>query len=57
MANSAGVPRRIFRRSAEPLAADVSLIASEFLAGFQLVQQIDRARPVLEDDIGAVLGA
>ena len=42
MANSAGAPRRIFRRSAEPLAADVSLIASEFLAGFQLVQQIDR---------------
>jgi uncharacterized protein (TIGR00730 family) len=36
------VPRRIFRRSEQPLAADVSLIASEFLAGFQLVQQIDR---------------
>jgi hypothetical protein len=36
------VPRRIFRRSQEPLAADVSLIASEFLAGFQLVQEIDR---------------
>ena len=36
------VPRRIFRRSQEPLAADVSLIASEFLAGFQLIQQIDR---------------
>ena len=42
MANRAGLPRRIFRASAEPLAADVSLIASEFLAGFQLVQQIDR---------------
>lgn len=42
MANSAGLPRRMFRRSAEPLAADVSLIASEFLAGFQLVRQIDR---------------
>jgi uncharacterized protein (TIGR00730 family) len=42
MANAAGVPRRIFRRSAEPLAADVSLIASEFLAGFQLVEKIDR---------------
>ena len=42
MANRAGLPRRIFRRSAEPLAADVSLIASEFLAGFQLVEQIDR---------------
>ena len=36
------VLRRIFRRSQEPLAADVSLIASEFLAGFQLIQQIDR---------------
>ncbi|HET9437423.1 MAG TPA: TIGR00730 family Rossman fold protein [Gaiellaceae bacterium] len=36
------LPRRIFRRSEEPLAADVSLIASEFLAGFQLVQRIDR---------------
>ena len=42
MANKAGLPRRIFRRTAEPLAADVSLIASEFLAGFQLVEQIDR---------------
>jgi len=36
------LPRRIFRRSQEPLAADVSLIASEFLAGFQLIQEIDR---------------
>jgi len=36
------VPRRIFRRSQETLAADVSLVASEFLAGFQLVQKIDR---------------
>ena len=34
--------RRIFRRTQEPLAADVSLIASEFLAGFQMVQRIDR---------------
>jgi uncharacterized protein (TIGR00730 family) len=42
MANKAGLPRRIFQRSAEPLAADVSLIASEFLAGFQAVQRIDR---------------
>jgi len=42
MANSAGSPRRIFRRSQEPLAADVSLIAAEFLAGFQLVDEIDR---------------
>ena len=42
MANPPGLPRRIFRRTEEPLAADVSLIASEFLAGFQLIQQIDR---------------
>jgi uncharacterized protein (TIGR00730 family) len=42
MANKAGLPRRIFRASAEPLASDVSLIASEFLAGFQAVQEIDR---------------
>ncbi len=42
MARSGDVPRRIFRRTHEPLAADVSLIASEFLAGFQLVQRIDR---------------
>ena len=42
MANSAGPPRRMFRRTSEPLAADVSLIASEFLAGFQMVQNIDR---------------
>jgi hypothetical protein len=36
------LPRRIFRRTQEPLVADVSLIASEFLAGFQLIQKIDR---------------
>jgi uncharacterized protein (TIGR00730 family) len=42
MAEGVEVPRRIFRRTQEPLAADVSLIASEFLAGFQLVQKIDR---------------
>ena len=42
MANQAGLPRRIFRRTQEPLAADVSLIASEFLAGFQLIQEVDR---------------
>jgi uncharacterized protein (TIGR00730 family) len=34
--------RRVFSRSQESLAADVSLIASEFLAGFQTVQRIDR---------------
>jgi uncharacterized protein (TIGR00730 family) len=34
--------RRMLRRTEEALAGDVSLIASEFLAGFQVVQQIDR---------------
>lgn len=42
MPDGSALPRRIFRRSQEPLAADVSLIASEFLAGFQLIQNIDR---------------
>jgi uncharacterized protein (TIGR00730 family) len=34
--------RLLLRRTHETLAADISLIASEFLAGFQAVQQIDR---------------
>jgi len=34
--------RRLLRRTEETLAGDVSLIASEFLAGFQAVQRIDR---------------
>ena len=34
--------RELLRRSHPTLGNDVSLIASEFLAGFQLVQQIDR---------------
>jgi uncharacterized protein (TIGR00730 family) len=34
--------RRMLRRTQEALAGDVSLIASEFLAGFQVVEQIDR---------------
>ena len=34
--------RRIFRRSQGTPAADVSLIAAELLAGFQLVREIDR---------------
>ncbi|HSI98240.1 MAG TPA: TIGR00730 family Rossman fold protein [Gaiellaceae bacterium] len=34
--------RRLLRRTHETLASDVSLIASEFLAGFQAVQEIDR---------------
>jgi uncharacterized protein (TIGR00730 family) len=36
------VDRRLLRRRQETLTSDVSLIASEFLAGFQVVQQIDR---------------
>jgi hypothetical protein len=34
--------RRMLRRTEETLASDISLIASEFLAGFQIVEQIDR---------------
>ena len=34
--------RRLLRRKHETLASDVSLIASEFLAGFQAVARIDR---------------
>ena len=34
--------RRLLRRRHETLAGDVSLIAAEFLAGFQAVQRIDR---------------
>jgi uncharacterized protein (TIGR00730 family) len=34
--------RRLLRRTHETLAGDISLIASEFLAGFQAVQKIDR---------------
>lgn len=34
--------RRLLRRTHETLAGDISLIASEFLAGFQVVQRIDR---------------
>ena len=45
MPDGVEVPRRIFRRSQEPLAADVSLIASEFLAGFQLDPADRSARP------------
>jgi uncharacterized protein (TIGR00730 family) len=42
MSNGPELDRRVLRHSEETLASDVSLIASEFLAGFQLVQQIDR---------------
>jgi uncharacterized protein (TIGR00730 family) len=34
--------RRVLRRSEQALASDVSLIASEFLAGFQMITKIDR---------------
>ena len=34
--------RRVLRASQETLAGDISLIASEFLAGFQAVAKIDR---------------
>jgi hypothetical protein len=34
--------RRLLRRKHETLASDVALIAAEFLAGFQKVQEIDR---------------
>jgi uncharacterized protein (TIGR00730 family) len=34
--------RRLLRRRHEALAGDVSLIAAEFLAGFQAVREIDR---------------
>ncbi|HEY4620514.1 MAG TPA: hypothetical protein VIG93_02345, partial [Gaiellaceae bacterium] len=42
MAERRGFDRRLLRRTEETLASDVSLIASEFLAGFQLVSRIDR---------------
>ena len=42
MAHGPELDRRVFRHSKETLAADVSLIAAEFLAGFQMVAQIDR---------------
>jgi uncharacterized protein (TIGR00730 family) len=37
-----GIDRRLLRRRGQPLAGDISLIASEFLAGFQAVNEIDR---------------
>ena len=39
---AAELDRRLLRRTDETLATDVSLIAAEFLAGFQAIQQIDR---------------
>jgi uncharacterized protein (TIGR00730 family) len=37
-----GIDRRLLERREKPLAGDISLIASEFLAGFQAVSEIDR---------------
>jgi hypothetical protein len=42
MAEGRELDRRVLRRSHETLAGDISLIASEFLAGFQAIQGIDR---------------
>jgi hypothetical protein len=42
MAKDGQLDRRVLARTEETLAADVSLIASEFLAGFQAVARIDR---------------
>ena len=42
MSSDNEVDRRLLRRTHETLITDVSLIASEFLAGFQDVQRIDR---------------
>jgi uncharacterized protein (TIGR00730 family) len=42
VAKDGQLDRRLLRRTHETLAGDVALIASEFLAGFQAVQKIDR---------------
>ena len=42
MAGPGELDRRVLERTHETLASDVSLIAAEFLAGFQTVQRIDR---------------
>jgi len=42
MGKNGQLDRRLFVRTHETLAADVSLIAAEFLAGFQAVERIDR---------------
>ncbi len=42
MSENSDLDRRLLRRRHETLASDVSLIAAEFLAGFQRVQEIDR---------------
>ena len=42
MRENGQLDRRVLRRTHKTLAGDISLIASEFLAGFQAVQEIDR---------------
>jgi uncharacterized protein (TIGR00730 family) len=42
VSSNSEVDRRLLRRTHETLITDVSLIASEFLAGFQDIQRIDR---------------
>jgi uncharacterized protein (TIGR00730 family) len=42
VADRGQLDRRVLRRTHETMAGDVSLIASEFLAGFQAIQKIDR---------------
>ena len=42
MAEPHELDRRVLERTHETLASDVSLIAAEFLAGFQTVERIDR---------------
>jgi len=42
MPKGGGLDRRLLERTHETLASDISLIAAEFLAGFQAVRRIDR---------------
>ena len=42
MSANSELDKRLLRRTHETIASDVALIASEFLAGFQAVQRIDR---------------
>ncbi|HEX3290139.1 MAG TPA: TIGR00730 family Rossman fold protein [Gaiella sp.] len=42
MSTNSELDRRLLRRTHETIAGDISLIASEFLAGFQEVERIDR---------------
>jgi uncharacterized protein (TIGR00730 family) len=42
MPEAGGLDRRLLERTHETLASDISLIAAEFLAGFQTVRRIDR---------------